>query len=317
MKRIIFLFFFCGTALSAKSSSLMGSPPIFEPLHLLPVDPGFTNPAQDSTSVRISKAAGNVYFLDCVNGFGGGNVAASIGDDGVLLVDDMFASTSSRLASSLKTISDKPVRVILNTHYHSDHIEGNKNFRGSSLIFGHENLSKRIIKTNSKTRPTLALLPMITFTDSLILNFNGEKIRMLHFSNSHTDGDAIVYFTKSKVLHLGDLFFFEMFPAVYAEDGGNIRQMVLSLEKILSEMPSDALVVPGHGNLATMQDLKNYVVMLNETIQIVGTKIEGGKTLDQLKSDKVLAKYDTLGKGGGQTTEQYLSMLYQLLLKEK
>jgi cyclase len=278
---------------------------------------GFIKTTEDSIAVRINKAAGNVYFLDCINGFGGGNVAASIGEDGILLVDDMYASMSAKLGDALKTISNKPVKIILNTHFHGDHIQGNKNFQRSAVIIGHENISNRLVRNNKESAPTLTMLPTVTFTDSININFNGEEIRMIHFVNSHTDGDAIVYFTKSKVLHLGDMFFFEMFPAVYTEGGGNIRQLVLSLEKIIKLIPADALVVPGHGRLATMQDLKNYLVMLKETISIVETKIKEGKTLEQIQKEKVLVKYDALGKGGAQTTDEYLAMLYKLILTHK
>lgn len=271
------------------------------------------NIGQDSITVRISKAAGSVYFLDCINGFGGGNVAASIGQDGILLVDDMYATMYAKLDSALKTISAKPVRMVLNTHYHGDHIGGNKIFRNLSVIIGHENTGKRLIRNNKETAPTLDMVPSVTFTDSISINFNGEKVQIIHFPDSHTDGDAIVYFAGSKVLHLGDMFFFGMFPAVYSAGGGNIKQLVISLDKIIASTPSDALVVPGHGNLATMQDLKNYVAMLKETIAIVETKIKEGKSLEQMQKEKILAKYDDLGKGGAQTTDQYLAMLYKLL----
>lgn len=270
--------------------------------------------SNDSIAVRITKAAGNVYFIDCINGFGGGNVAASIGEDGILLVDDMYASIADKLNATLKAISSKPVRIVLNTHFHQDHIQGNAILRKSAIIIGHENISNRLKKNNEwiSTRAH-EIAPIITFNESVSVNFNGEEIKIMHFPNSHTDSDVIVYFTKSKVLHLGDMFFFEMFPAVYTEGGGNIKELVQSLDKIVLEIPSDALVVPGHGRLATMQDLKNYIAMLKETITIVEGKIKEGETLDQIKSAKVWAKYDELGRGGAQTTEQYIGMLFKLL----
>ena len=271
----------------------------------------------DAISVRITKAAANVFLLDCVDGFGGGNVAASIGDDGILLVDDMYAAMGPKLLAALKTVSAGPVKIVLNTHFHGDHIQGNKNFERSAVIVAQENVRKRLIANNKESAPTLDMLPTVTFADRLTINFNGEEVQMIHFPNGHTDGDSIVYFTRSKVLHLGDMFFFEMFPAVYSEGGGNIRQLVRSLDQILGNIPADAKVVPGHGRLATMEDLKNYVAMLKETISIVDANIKQGKSLDQMQKEKVLAKYDALGAGGAQTTEQYLAMLYKLLSAEK
>jgi cyclase len=273
--------------------------------------------ANDSINTRIAKIDGNLYFIDCVNGFGGGNITASIGDDGILLADDMYAVMTGKLRTSLSTISTKPVRIVLNSHFHGDHIQGNFNFQKSAVIIAHENVSKRLIKNNSESAPANAMMPFVTFADSLTLHFNGEDIRMIHFPNSHTDGDAAIYFTKSKVLHLGDMFFFGMFPAVYSEGGGNIKQLVVSLEKLLLQIPSDAHVVPGHGDLATMKDLADYVAMLKETIGIVETNIRNGKTPEQMKTEKVLAKYNALGNGGAQTTDQYLAMLYKLLTEKK
>jgi glyoxylase-like metal-dependent hydrolase (beta-lactamase superfamily II) len=276
--------------------------------------------AQDKTKnidIRAAKAAGNVYFLDCVGDFGGGNVAASVGDDGILLVDDMYAMMAPKLQAALKTLSDKPVKIILNTHFHGDHIQGNRAFRDSAVIIGQENIAKRLVAANKDSAPTLDMVPAVTFQDRISLTFNGEEIQMIHFPNSHTDSDSIVYFTRSKVLHLGDMFFFGMFPAVYTQGGGDIRQLVRSIEKIIADYPPDTKVVPGHGNLATMQDLKNYLAMLKDTIAIVDANIKEGKTLEQMQSAKVLAKYDALGSGGAQTTDQYLAMLYKLLQPAK
>jgi cyclase len=269
----------------------------------------------DSINTRIAKIDGNLYFIDCVNGFGGGNITASIGEDGILLADDMYAVMTAKLRASLATISTRPVRMVLNSHFHGDHIQGNLNFQKTSVIIAHENVSKRLARSESGGAKDL--LPAVAFSDSLTLHFNGEDIKMIHFPNSHTDGDAAIYFTRSKVLHLGDMFFFGMFPAVYTEGGGNIKQLVISLDKILQQFPSDAHVVPGHGDLATMKDLAEYTAMLKETIGIVETNFRNGKTLDQMKTAKVLAKYDALGAGGAQTTDQYLAMLYKLLTEKK
>jgi glyoxylase-like metal-dependent hydrolase (beta-lactamase superfamily II) len=279
--------------------------------------PVFAQDNPDLITVRATKASGNVYFVDCTGGFGGGNVAASVGDDGILIVDDMYTVMGPKLLAALKTLSDKPVKIVLNTHFHGDHIQGNKVFRGNSVIIGHENIAKRLVAANKDATPTLQYVPTVTFSDRITLNFNGEEIQMIHFANSHTDSDSIVYFTKSKVLHLGDMFFFGMFPAVYSQGGGDIRQLVRSIETILAEYPPDTKVVPGHGDLATMQDLKNYLAMLKDTIGIVEAGIKAGKTLDQMQKEKVLAKYDALGSGGAQTTDQYLAMLFNLIAPGK
>jgi len=266
------------------------------------------NEDYDKISIRTLPAGGNVYFMDCVDGFGGGNVAASVGSDGILIVDNMYAVMAPKLKASLKQLADAPVKIVVNTHFHGDHIQGNSVFRETSAIVAHENTAKNLIENKA-----VKTIPMIRIKDRTIITFNDEDIQLIPCPNSHTDGDLAVYFPKSKVLHLGDMFFFEMFPAVYTKGGGNIKGLITSLDKLLAEIPSDVKVVPGHGNLATMKDLNDYVAMLKETVSIVENGIRKKKTLEQLTTEKVLAKYDKLGEGGAQTTDQYLAMLFNLL----
>jgi cyclase len=277
----------------------------------------YQSPAEDSISIRTTRITGNLYMLDCVNGFGGGNVTALVGEEGILLADNMYASMSEKIKAALKTISDKPVRIVLNSHFHGDHIEGNKNFRSTAIIIAQENLQQRLKKGNRPNAPTGELMPAVIIHDSLTIQFNNEEIKMIHFPNSHTDGDLAIYFTKSKVAHLGDLFFFGMFPAIYTEGGGNIIQLIRSLETILRSLPADAKIVPGHGELATMKDLADYITMLKETTEIVTSQAKQGKTLEQMQKENVLSKYTALGDGGAQTTQQYLAMLYKLLVTQK
>jgi cyclase len=277
----------------------------------------FSQGDKNQISIESKLVSGNVHLLSCVNGFGGGNVAASVGEDGILLVDDMYVSMAEKLSARLQSMSEKPVRIVLNTHFHRDHIEGNKVLRMSTVIVAHENVRNQLIKNNKEQATTAEMMPLVTFTNRITIQFNGEEIQMIHFPNSHTDGDAAVYFTKSKVLHLGDMFFFGMFPAVYEKGGGDVEKLIKSLEKILIDFPADAKVIPGHGELATMKDLAEYVSMLKNSVLIVKKGIEQGKPLEQLRNEGVLAKYNELGEGGAQTTDQYLIMLYNLFAPQK
>jgi glyoxylase-like metal-dependent hydrolase (beta-lactamase superfamily II) len=269
----------------------------------------------DAVSVRLIPAAGSVYMADCVDGFGGGNVAASVGPDGILLVDDMYAAMASKLQASLAKLSALPVRIVLNTHFHGDHIQGDSVFGKTATIIAHENVFKRL--TASKPLP----FPMVTFSDEMTVRFNGETIRIRHLPNGHTDSDAIVFFEQSKVLHLGDMFFVGMFPAVYTEGGGDIRKLIVSLDRILTEYPPDTKVIPGHGDLSTMADLRSYVAMLKETVAAAEQGIRANKgadavkQADAIKKDARVQKYAKLGDGGGQTVDQYVAMLIKLLSK--
>lgn len=262
----------------------------------------------DNVTVRLTAANGVVYMADCPDGFGGGNVAASVGPDGILLVDDMFAAMVPKLKAALQTKSALPIRIVLNTHFHGDHIQGDTVLAPSATLIGHENILKRV--RQGRSAPPF---PMVTFSDSLRIRFNGEDITIRHFANGHTDSDAIVFFETSKVLHLGDMFFFGMFPAVYREGGGDIKQLIRSLDRIASDFPADARVIPGHGELATMDDLKNYIAMLKETVGAVERGIVRHESAAELQQDPAIAKYAKLGDGGAQTLPQYVEMLYKLL----
>ena len=262
----------------------------------------------DKVTVRLIEAGGSVYMADCPDGFGGGNVAASIGPDGILLVDDMFAAMVPKLKAALQTKSTLPIRIVINSHFHGDHIQGDTVLAPGATLIGHENLLERI--SRGRSAPPF---PMVTFGDALRIRFNGENIRVQHFAHGHTDSDAIVFFETSKVLHLGDMFFFGMFPAVYREGGGDIRQLIRSLDQIVGEFPADTKVIPGHGDLATMSDLKTYIAMLKETVAAVEGGIRDHKSPEVMQHDPAIARYARLGEGGAQTLEQYVAMLYTLL----
>ncbi len=262
----------------------------------------------DLSAVRLTKAGGSVYMADIPNGEGGGNVAALVGDDGVLLVDDMFAASVPKLQLALKAITEQPIRLVINTHFHGDHIQGNRVLGNTSTIIAHENVLERIRQAVS-----VPPYPMATFTDAMHIVFNGESIRIRHLPNAHTDGDAIVFFERAHVLHMGDTFFFGMFPAVYREGGGSIKGLIAALEQVIVEFPADTKVIPGHGQLATMHDLENYVGMLKETVGAVEVGLQQHRTAEDLRALPAIRKYAALGGGGAQTLEQYVAMLIKLL----
>ncbi|MBC7934386.1 MAG: MBL fold metallo-hydrolase [Rhizobacter sp.] len=272
--------------------------------------PSFSQNDFSNIQIKAVHAGGVVKMFSAENGFGGGNVAASTGPDGILLVDNMYEAVTPKLIAALKVFSDSNIRFVINTHFHSDHVQGNSVLSGSSAIIAHENVLKRLKAKNNFKKSSL---PQITFSEKMNLHFNGEDILLFHLPNGHTDGDVFVYFTSSKVIHLGDTYFNGMFPAVYKEGGGDILQMIENLEKILRDIPEDVSVIPGHGKLATKKELSAYVEMLKETTSLVTIAIKQGKTLEQLEEKNFLNKYDELGDGGAQTTAQYLAMLFKLL----
>src|SRR5438045_6378007 len=191
--------------------------------------------------IKVQKVAGTVYMLTGA----GGNIGASIGDDGIVLIDDQFAPLAPKIKEALKSISDKPIRFILNTHFHGDHTGGNEVFGKEGTIIAHDNVRKRLesgTKAMNNTTPPApkAALPVVTFNDRATLHVNGEDIRLTYLPHGHTDGDTMVEFTKSNVVHMGDDFFLMNFPFIDRENGGSVKGLIANLDKALASMSDDA-----------------------------------------------------------------------------
>ena len=267
--------------------------------------------------IKATKVAGNVYMLQGA----GGNIGVSVGDDGLLIVDDQFAPLSDKIRAALKGLADKKLRFILNTHWHGDHTGGNVAFGPEATIIAHDNVRKRLATEqkstvfNSTTPPSpKEALPVITFNDSLSVHFNGEDIRAIHFPHGHTDGDSVIFFSTSNVVHLGDDFFAGRFPFVDLESGGSVEGLVKNIGELIVKIPPAAKLIPGHGPLSTLDDLKSYHRMLQQTTEIVRQKIAAGKTLDQVKSEGLPAEWEPWGTGFIKT-DRWVETIYKSLKK--
>lgn len=248
--------------------------------------------------IKVVKVAGAVYMLQG----SGGNIGVSVGEDGIVLVDDEFAPLADKIKAALKGITDKPVKFVLNTHFHGDHTGGNAEFGSDAPIIAHENVRKRLKEGGTvlggevKPAPKGAL-PVITFNDRASVHLNGEDIRALHLPNGHTDGDSVIFFPKSNVVHMGDDFVTYGFPFVDVGNGGSVSGMIAGVEKVLSLTDADVKIIPGHGPLSTPDDMRKFVAMLKETRALVADAVKVGKTPAQMKQDHLLAKYEEYGKG--------------------
>jgi len=269
--------------------------------------------------IKVTKVAGAVYMLEGA----GGNIGVSVGEDGIVIVDDQFAPLADRIQAALKGISDKPVRFVINTHWHFDHTGGNPYFRKQGTIIAQDNVRERL-ETGGKilgmdVKPAAPEdLPIITFNDRLSVHLNGEDIRAVHFPHGHTDGDSVVFFTKSNVVHMGDDFVTYGFPFIDLESGGSVRGMIAACEKVLATLPKDVKVIPGHGGLSTVADLEPYVAMLKEAKARIEKGIREGKSADDLKREKVLAGYESWGgEGKFVTTDKFIDTLYADLTGKK
>jgi glyoxylase-like metal-dependent hydrolase (beta-lactamase superfamily II) len=248
---------------------------------------------QDFSKVEIkaTKVAGHVYMLEG----SGGNIGVSAGDDGIVIVYDQFAPLAPKIKQALTNIEEKPVRFVLNTHFHGDHSGGNPEFGKEATIMAHENVRKRL--QQGATPMVSGGLPVITFNDRASVHLNGEEIRAIHLPHGHTDGDSVIWFQDSKVVHMGDDFVTYGFPFVDVASGGSVSGMINGLEKVLSMVPGDVKIIPGHGPLSSPADVEKFITMMKETRALVARAAKDGKSLEQMKADKLLDKYADLGKG--------------------
>lgn len=262
--------------------------------------------------IKAVKVAGSVYMLTGA----GGNIGASIGDDGIVVVDDQFAPLAPKIEAALRLITPKPVRFILNTHYHGDHTGGNEHFGKSTTIVAQTNVRKRLASgttvhgENTPAAPAAAL-PVITFDDSVSLHLNGEEITAIHFAHGHTDGDAVIWFMKSNVVHMGDDFFNGTYPFIDRENGGTVRGVIEAIDQVVALLDNDTKVIPGHGPLSDKKGLEEFVAMLKDTSAAVQAAKTAGKTLEQAQSDKILAQWDAKWGGGFIKSDDWIRTIYE------
>jgi cyclase len=266
--------------------------------------------------IKVHKVAGNVYMLEGA----GGNIGVSVGKDGILIVDDQYAPLAPRIKEALAGITDRPVRFVLNTHWHGDHTGGNEFFGEMAPIIAHTNVRERLktgLDAGARKVPPAppGALPVITFDDKLTIHINGEDIRALHFPRAHTDGDIAVYFTQSNVVHLGDKYFAGRFPFIDLASGGSVRGLIAAIEKVLETLPAGARIIPGHGPISGPDDLRAYLTMLRETAAEVEQGIQAGKSLEDMKAAKPFAKYQDWA-WGFINADRYLEILYTDLSKK-
>ncbi len=277
-------------------------------------------------TVKVLPVAGSVYLLEGV----GGNIAASVGEDGIVLVDDEFAPLAEKIAAALKGIgvTDKPVRYVINTHYHGDHTGGNLPLAsGGSTLIAQTHVRERLerggeggnggaIKFDNKPAEKLAL-PVITFDHDMTVHLNGEDIRALHYPSGHTDGDSIIFFPKANVVHMGDDYVRYGFPFIDVAGGGSIDGMIEACESVIATLPADVKVIPGHGELSNLGEMREYVAMLKATRSAVAKAIKSGMSLQRMKERKILAAFDAKYSGDFVNTDAFIETLYNSLRGRK
>lgn len=249
-------------------------------------------PADDLSTESIGN---NLYVI-----FGsGGNVGVSVGDDGVLLIDNKFEKNADGILGQVKGLTDAPLRYVLNTHYHGDHTGSNAQMAaaGAELV-GHVNVRARMgmtfeNKTFGSTTEAVdeSLWPTTTYDGTTSMTFNGHTVNLLHTPSAHTDGDSVIHFVEANTIHMGDNFFNGLFPYIDVDAGGSIAGMIASHDKALALADDATRIIPGHGPMASKADLTAARDMLQAVHDRVKARIKAGESLDKILESNILQDY--------------------------
>jgi len=283
--------------------------------------PAFAQQDFSKVEIRTEKLADTVYMLVGA----GGNLGLSVGEDAVFLVDDQFAPLTPRIEAAIAKLTPKPVKFVLNTHWHFDHTGGNENLgKAGSVIVAHENVRKRMSVENfieflgMKTKPDPRIaLPVVTFTSDVTFHLNGDEIYVQHAPSAHTDGDAIVHYRKSDVVHMGDIMFNKLYPFIDTSSGGTVEGVIAAVDRVLQVTSERTKIIPGHGPLATRADLQTYRNMLATISGRIGEQLRAGRTLEQVAASKPTAEFDAVWGNGFLKPDKFIEMLYQNLQKRQ
>ncbi len=259
---------------------------------------------QADVKIKTTHVTGPVYMLEG----NGGNIGVSAGDDGLLMIDSQYANMVEKIQPALDDLGTD-LKYLLNTHFHGDHTGGNVVFGAKSTVVAHDNVLTRLKNGSFKKPERKDGLPEETFATEKRIQFNGDTIKLVHFPNGHTDGDSIIFFENLNVVHMGDHFFAGRFPFVDLASGGNAVQYAANVEKAIGMMNDDVKIIPGHGPLSTLDDLKEFHAMLTETTEIVRKAKAEGKEPKEIARSDAFKKWESWGDGFV-STQRWISILH-------
>jgi cyclase len=270
----------------------------------------------DTVQVRPTPLAPGVHMLTGA----GGNMAVAIGDDAVFLVDDQFAPLTPRILAAIRQLTPKPVRFVLNTHWHFDHTGGNENVgKEGALIVAHDNVRRRmttggLIEALNRTEPPSprGALPVVTFAAGVTFHINGDSLVVEHVPHAHTDGDALVHFTKANVLHAGDTFLTAGLPFVDLSSGGSIDGVIATATRIIAMADDRTRIIPGHGAVADRAKVRAWREMLIALRDRVRAEVRAGRTVEEVLAMRLTEPYRAEWPGGH---ERFVRVLHQELAR--
>jgi glyoxylase-like metal-dependent hydrolase (beta-lactamase superfamily II) len=269
--------------------------------------------------IKASKITETTYMLTGA----GGNIGLHVGEDAVFVVDDQFAPLTPKIVAAIAQITPKPVKFVLNTHWHFDHTGGNENFgKAGALIVAHHNVRKRMSTEqlidfiNLKTKPDpKGALPVVTFSADMSFHINGEEVRAIHMPKAHTDGDSVVHYTGSDVIHMGDIYFNGFYPFIDAESGGSADGVVAACDQMLAIATDRTRIIPGHGPLSDAAEMRAYRDMVATVSGRVKALVAQGKSLEEIKAAGVSKDFDEKWGKGFIKPDRFAEMLARPLLR--
>ncbi len=270
--------------------------------------------------IKTHAVAEGIYMLEGV----GGNLGVAVGDDGVFLVDDQYAPLTEKIKKAIAALSDQPIRFVLNTHWHGDHTGGNENLgEAGVLIVAHDKVRERMSVENfnelwDRTTPPAdpGALPVVTFSDSVTFHLGDEEIHAFHVPPAHTDGDSIIHFKTSNVVHMGDLFFNGMYPLIDVWSNGSATGYLAAIDQGLALMDDETRVIPGHGPLSDKKGLQGFRDMIRTAHDLVKTHVTAGKSREEIVAAKPLASLDETWGQGYFDADSFVTMLFESLQRE-
>jgi cyclase len=273
----------------------------------------------DKVEIKTTRLTQNVYMLEGE----GGNIGVSAGEDGVFVIDDQFAPLTPRILAAIKAISDKPVRFLINTHWHFDHTGGNENLGKSGVvIIAQDNVRKRLSSQTaieffkSSYGPSApAALPVITFKETVTFHLNGDEATAIHAPNAHTDGDAIIRFRNANVVHMGDTYFNGLYPFIDVGTNGSVKGTIAAVDQVLKITDDTTKIIPGHGPLSNKSQLKAYRDMLATVSAKIAAMVKAKKTLAQVIAAKPTKDYDATWGNGFLKPAQFIEIVYESVAK--
>jgi cyclase len=261
------------------------------------------------TQIQTVKIADGLYLL--MGGPAQGNIAVSVGPDGMFLVDSMYAPMHQKIMDALAQLGPQPVRYLVNTHLHGDHTDGNAAMaKLGAIIISHDNMRKRMAE-QTRNPPPAAALPVLTYGDHMTLHFNGEEIYIYHPAPAHTDGDSIIYFRHANVMHVGDVPSSLRYPNIGVDDGGSVDGMIAAAEQVMKIANPETKIIPGHlGPVVGFKEIQQQLTMFIAVRDRIQSAIRAGKSLAEVVASKPTADFDGPRMAGAITPDRFVTLVY-------